>query len=316
MPIHLINPMWDGSGGSEWRTISLFSLLAEETEVRIWSEYTPDRALAGKVPISEMMRLGAHPTSGTLVFVGCYFEIGRWISKAQPSRVILVYNVPAPHQLYARIAELQSYGVTNIEIVFSSELIASTVDLPGRVERSPIDLSRFEPSGETTEFIVGRHSRDVEDKFAPDELAFVASQPYSFRYLGGTILARQASAPQNLTILPNGTITPEAFLNSISCFFYRTHPAWTESYGRVVIEAMAAGLPCVLERRHGYAEIVEDGKTALLFDTAEEAKDCLLRLSTDSKVRAEIGKAARESILQQYRDTTRETVAYYLGSEA
>ena len=42
------------------------------------------------------------------------------------------------------------------------------------------------------------------------------------------------------------------------------HPANEESFGRVVVEAMAAGLPVVGARGGGVAEIVDDGVTGLL----------------------------------------------------
>ena len=39
--VHLINPLWDSSGGSDWRTIEMFKLLGERRQVHLWSRFTP-----------------------------------------------------------------------------------------------------------------------------------------------------------------------------------------------------------------------------------------------------------------------------------
>jgi glycosyltransferase involved in cell wall biosynthesis len=53
---------------------------------------------------------------------------------------------------------------------------------------------------------------------------------------------------------------------------------WPEPFGLVLIEAMASGTPVVAFRRGAVPEIVEDGVTGFIVDTADEAIDAVRRL--------------------------------------
>ncbi|MCC6993613.1 MAG: glycosyltransferase family 4 protein [Deltaproteobacteria bacterium] len=73
------------------------------------------------------------------------------------------------------------------------------------------------------------------------------------------------------------------------------HPADNESFGRVVIEAMAASLPVVGVRGGGVGEIVVDGETGLLAppDDPRALAACIERLSRDPELRRRLGAAGR-----------------------
>lgn len=309
--------MWDASGGSEWRTVSLFEQLAEQTEVTIWTEYAPDPALVGKYPVREMLKTRTFPTSGTFVFLGAYWEIGAWMKLAKPSRVILVYNVVDPYNLEKRIAQLRSYGVDEIELVFSSELIAAHANgRQGTVELSPIDFNRFVPAERKSggPVVLGRHSRDQIFKHHPGDSALYrifAGEGGKVRILGGTCL-QGLSDISGIELLPANSIPAEQFLQSLDIFFYRTSPQWTESYGRIVAEAMGCGLPCVVERGAGYETLIQNGKNGFLFTEESEAWSLISALSLDAKLRAKIGDTARSSIVQRYEAERKRMLAYYL----
>jgi glycosyltransferase involved in cell wall biosynthesis len=80
------------------------------------------------------------------------------------------------------------------------------------------------------------------------------------------------------------------------------HPADHESFGRVLVEAMAAGLPVVGVRGGGPAEIVVDGVTGLLAspDDAEELALCVERLCRDAALRRAMGEAGRSRARRRY----------------
>jgi glycosyltransferase involved in cell wall biosynthesis len=74
------------------------------------------------------------------------------------------------------------------------------------------------------------------------------------------------------------------------------HPADNESFGRIVVEAMAAGLPVVGVRGGGVGEIVVDGETGLLApaDDAGALAKAIERLAQDLALRTTMGRAGRK----------------------
>ncbi|MBM4434764.1 MAG: glycosyltransferase [Chloroflexi bacterium] len=79
-------------------------------------------------------------------------------------------------------------------------------------------------------------------------------------------------------------------------------PSLSEGFGLAVVEAMAAGLPCVASRTGGLAEIVEDGATGFLVmprDPADLA-DALRRLLGDAELRHRFGDRARAVAQARY----------------
>jgi hypothetical protein len=99
---------------------------------------------------------------------------------------------------------------------------------------------------------IGRHSRDNPMKWPEDREALMAAYPdrngVEVHVLGGAnaVVQKIGSLPQNWTVHPFGAMTPEAFLAEIDVFIYYTHSQWVESFGRAIIEAMAANVPVIL----------------------------------------------------------------------
>ncbi|MCI3927905.1 glycosyltransferase [Streptomyces sp. AN091965] len=68
-----------------------------------------------------------------------------------------------------------------------------------------------------------------------------------------------------------------------------------ETFGLVVAEAMAAGVPAVAAAHGAFVELVEDGVTGLLHRPGEVASlaDCIRRVAADAGRNQEMGQAAR-----------------------
>ena len=99
---------------------------------------------------------------------------------------------------------------------------------------------------------IGRHSRPNIEKWPDTADAIRAAYPdrsdTSVHILGGADIPRNilGRLPANWVTHDFGAMTPEEFLRTIDVFVYFHHPAWIESFGRVIVEAMAAGLPVIL----------------------------------------------------------------------
>lgn len=75
-----------------------------------------------------------------------------------------------------------------------------------------------------------------------------------------------------------------------------------EAFGRVILEAQAAGVPVVATKVGGVVDIIDDEKTGLLVmpkDTTSMARQ-VLRLLRDPALGQQLSKAALEKIRQQY----------------
>jgi len=318
--IHLINPLWDAAGGSELRTIELFRALAPHARVSLWSNDTPDPDLARNYSVRCIdPTTDSIPRGGTLVFIGVYKLPGTWITAARPRRAIVVYNMRTPRALVRFMQQLFNQGLSNVEVVFASELLKQETKLRGVVEPSLIDLTRFKPAppaGRQSAFILGRLSRDDPRKHHPDDIMtyhHLVAAGCRVRIMGGMCLAPHLPASSSIELLPPKAEAAEAFLRSLDCFFYRTNPRYWEAFGRVVHEAMACALPVVCHRRGGYVANIEHGRSGFLFDTTEEALGIIHTLRTDSTLRQSIGVEARAVVETMFSPANRSKIIdYYL----
>jgi glycosyltransferase involved in cell wall biosynthesis len=96
-------------------------------------------------------------------------------------------------------------------------------------------------------------------------------------------------------LLPQKVVAEELRSADIFCL-----PSYTEGRPNVVNEAMASGLPVIATRIGGIPDMVQDGETALLYESGdvEALRGCLRRLAPDSSLRREMGSKGRELIMR------------------
>ncbi|NOR71168.1 MAG: glycosyltransferase, partial [Methylomarinum sp.] len=273
--IHLINPFWDPAGGNERKALTLYHQLLETNrcDVTLWSEYEPDKRLKDIFPIKSLRTKQLRfPKTGTFVFFGVYYHIGRWIHFTYPNRIILQYNTFTPDHLAEKLKRLTNKK--KIEMVYCSELIKQSANMPGVVEPSPIDMENFKPTTHNSAastldtFTIGRHSRDTLSKHHLENISLyeeLAKEGYLIKLMGGTCLNNKITH-KNIALLPVESQPVANFLQGLDCFLYRTSPGFTEAHGRVVTEAMACGIPVVCENRGGYTSLINHGKNGFIFN--------------------------------------------------
>jgi len=79
-------------------------------------------------------------------------------------------------------------------------------------------------------------------------------------------------------------------------------PSVSEGLSNALLEAMSAGLPCIVSNIGGNVDLIVDGENGLLFEAGntEQLTDALLRLYTNGTERQEFGQKARKTIEATY----------------
>ncbi len=177
-----------------------------------------------------------------------------------------------------------------------------------------VDPERFAPPlyrEDDRPFTIGFAGRLVEEKGADLLLDAVAEMPeVRLEILGSgpmrPVLEEKVAA-QQLT----GRVV---FLGTLPSFqmpdFYhrldalvlpsRSHPNWIEQFGRVLVEAMACGVPVVGSTCGEIPHVI--GDAGLIFPEGDVGalRECLRRLQSDPALRAELGRRGRERVLAHF----------------
>ncbi len=317
-PVHLIGRFDDPFTGAERALLDLADALVGRRKVQLWSDSPmhPLHHARGVRPIRAFA--GEFPKGGMMVFGGVHVQPGVWLQHANPERLALGYNLPNHGALFRRLEQLAALCPLEPEILFVSQALQDSVSLPGVIEPPMIDLAPFlavplqRPA--TRPFTVGRISRDVPEKHHdvdPALYRLLAAQGMQVRVMGGTCLHAALQGVPGVELLRAGAEPVPEFLASLDAFIYRTGSSY-ESYGRVIFEALASGLPVVASRHGGYAATLRGCGAAALVETQEQALLALSALARDAPARMAMaplarafamdahGAAARENVLAKY----------------
>ncbi|MDP2811641.1 MAG: glycosyltransferase family 4 protein [Rhodocyclaceae bacterium] len=302
--IHVVAASPAALGGAELHALQLVRLLATHAATHLWAT-NPSAPRIDEVPIRTIHPFrGEFPRGGTLIILGNFFSIGDWVHHTGCRRVIVVCNLSDPARLFRLLRQLDHPKLPDPELAFVTDRLRLTLGLPGRVIISPVDTDLFRPGPvrETNGFCVGRHSRDTPDKHHPDDPSLYRMLTFAgckVRVMGGTCLAASlARDAAGIELLPEESGAASEFLRSLDCFFYRTAPSWSETGGRVILEALSSGLPVVAHAAGGYTDWIENGRNGYIFESQEEAFDLVMRLRKDAALRQSMAAAARQSALE------------------
>ncbi|MEX2532373.1 MAG: hypothetical protein WD360_00240 [Nitriliruptoraceae bacterium] len=101
--------------------------------------------------------------------------------------------------------------------------------------------------------VIGRHSRDDILKWPQKKDLFrvyPTDASVEVAVLGGidALVRLNGYVPRLWRTYPFSSVPVKAFLGSLDLYVYFHHPAWVEAFGRTILEALASGLPTVLDR--------------------------------------------------------------------
>jgi len=113
------------------------------------------------------------------------------------------------------------------------------------------------------------------------------------------ILVRRLGLTDNVEFLGTRQDVPQLLAQSDVLVMSSVEP---ESFGRVILEAQAVGVPVVATKIGGAIEIIDDEKTGLLVHpkAIDEMSYAVMRLLNDKKLSREFQVAARKKIEEKY----------------
>jgi glycosyltransferase involved in cell wall biosynthesis len=245
------------------------------------------------------------PLGGTYVFFGAHWRNKIWpYLVPSPKRLVYVFNTFHRKILHLTKKNPALLNWPNAEFVFISEFQKQLLVMDGVVHPSPINIDRFlsKSVGHNKLLVVGRLSRDTLDKHHEEDFQLyqeLVHEGCEIRIQGGTCLKDKFTVNNQINLFPAGCVPAEQFLSELDVFYYRTGEH-VETFGRVVFEAMACGLPVVCHSHGGYADHIRHGENGFLFETTEQAHQILRELKADSELRARVGANARKTLERLY----------------
>jgi alpha-maltose-1-phosphate synthase len=153
-------------------------------------------------------------------------------------------------------------------------------------------------------FYVIRAMKRVRDEFPDAHLLCVGGTP---AWLGRTDYTQLLRGEIVKNGVENCVTLLDAVKNTELVEFYRHSqvfvlPTYYEAFPKVVVEAMACGLPVVATRTGGIPELVDEGKTGFLvpFGSADMISERLISLLGDEGLRASMGLRGRGRIEREF----------------
>lgn len=303
--------------GSELNALEMARRLRAHADVRVWTDVPPHPLLVARDPTITMIGPGNVPTGDTLAIMAAFPKVPDWLAGASPRRVILHFNVFFLPDLLRWTGAISARRPERIDILYPSAAVERAIGIPGTIIHSPVDTATFAPRPATGAVrTVGRMSRDAPTKHHPQDPVLynrLIDAGYEVKVLGAEHLRPFVTPRAGLTLLPAHAVPARDFLHGLDLFLYRSGNAF-ETWGRVVTEAMACGLPVVCHRAGGYAEIIRHGENGYLFDTEDEAVAIIDGLRGDTATTARIGAAARQTVLDLFTPETEARIVEYFLS--
>jgi glycosyltransferase involved in cell wall biosynthesis len=183
------------------------------------------------------------------------------------------------------------------------QMLAEQTGKPCRLMRRGVDCSLFNPRrrSRADEAVVvgyvGRLSPEKSVRTLKDvERALIRSGLANFRIEVAGHGSEQDWLVENLPRLrAHGVQRGEALARIYAGFDVFAFPSETDTYGNVVQEAMASGVPCVVTTEGGPAHIVTHGLNGIVARGGAEFAGAVATLACDAELRARMGEEARRT---------------------
>jgi glycosyltransferase involved in cell wall biosynthesis len=208
---------------------------------------------------------------------------------------------------YALRATLWFYQVPRVLFAPNEELVRMLANRTGKpvyLMSRGVDADRFSPARRTIHAselrigYVGRLSAEKRVRLLRDvEQAAAAAGPVRLVVIGDGNERRWLETHLQRAEFP-GVLRDAALAEAYANLDLFVFPSDTDTFGNVILEAMASGVPVVAVARGGPRFLIEDGVSGLLASSDEAFVAAAARLAFDTEARERMGRRARERALQ------------------
>lgn len=159
-----------------------------------------------------------------------------------------------------------------------------------------------------------------------NELAKKCKDIASFSVIGDTTLSKRAFADLRENVLIRGRISHQKLPEEYKKYDVFLFPSLSDSFGNVVAEAMAAGLPVICSSNAGVSDLIQDKVDGYVVEYNDTAKmeEILRDLYANPKKISEIGTRARNTAVENslenyekiYAGTVKDIMRSWNGTKA
>lgn len=159
-----------------------------------------------------------------------------------------------------------------------------------------IDLDRFNPRYRerrpgVTVLYVGRVS--VEKGLDDLAEAFTGVEDAKLVVVGDGPYRKELEERVGDTVVFKGFLHGEALSTEYASADIFVFPSKTDTFGNVVLEAMASGIPVIVTDQMAPRELVEDGRNGFIVRNREEMREKITLLAGDPSLRGRMGEESR-----------------------
>lgn len=237
-----------------------------------------------------------------------------------------LFRTPAVHTIFYPSAYVRTYmqaaGAPDHKMRHLGRGVDTDLFNPSRAD--PAYHARLAPNNEIIFACICRLAPEKGFDFLARAAARLAATGLPFRLLivgGNTNPAVEASvraafAPLGPRVHFTGMLRGAALACAYACADVFLHCSVTETFGLVVLESMASGVPVVARDAGGPSETVRHGRSGFLVppDDLDGFVQAALRLARDAPLRCAMGARAREQALETTWERVNHEVAEQLAA--
>lgn len=209
--------------------------------------------------------------------------------------------------------------VERLGLKYAAAVIATTPDLATRASRlarrvevipNGVDTARFRPATKPPHnnpkriLYVGRLSMEKNLRTVVTATSYLGDGA-TITMVGSGILKHELEAQAQELHVPvefPGVVDQRRLPDVYATADVFVLASFTEGHPKVLLEAMACGVPCVASNCAGNRSLVTHERTGLLFDPRQprELKDCLERVLKDPALGRRLAETARAEVVARY----------------